>query len=104
MTTLPSMSTRKAAAGLLVLVAASLLLLASPAAAARRLKQEDAPLGEPVTASLGTTWCISLKSTAPGPITLQTHEWIVSGRAARPDSCRLLAEQRNATAPGPALP
>jgi hypothetical protein len=79
----PSLSARKAATGLLVLAVASLLLLASPAAAARHLKQEDAPPGEPATASLGTTWCISLKPTAPGAITLQPHEWSVSRRVAR---------------------
>jgi hypothetical protein len=78
------MSAHKAATGLLLLAAASLLLLASPATAGRRLRQEDAPQGEPVTSSVASRWCISLDPAAPGAITLQPHDFIVSGRAAMP--------------------
>jgi hypothetical protein len=83
---LPSMSARKAATGLLVLAAASLLLLAAPAAAARRLRQEDAPQGEPVGWSRATQWCIALDPAAAGPITLQPQPWDVSDWAAPPDN------------------
>jgi hypothetical protein len=101
------MSARTAATGLLVLAAASLLLLASPVTASRalksetpgqmmtssqawmpqagrRLRQEDAPQGEPVTTSRATRWCISLDKAAPNAITLAPHEWDVSDWAAPP--------------------
>jgi len=63
--------------------AAGSAISGAQAVAARRLQQEEAPQGEPVTASLGTRLCISLSRAAPGPITLQPHEWDVSGQAAR---------------------
>jgi hypothetical protein len=47
------------------------------------LRQEEATQGEPATSySAATRWCISLDQAAPGAITLQPHEWDVSGRAA----------------------
>jgi hypothetical protein len=126
-----STSARKAATGLLVLAAASLLLLALPAAAARalksetpvhrvppfspvahpslsgaqaarRLKQEDAMQDGLVGHSKGSLWCITLDISAPGSITLQPHEWVVSRQAAIMPDNLLLAAQRSAWAP--ALP
>jgi hypothetical protein len=63
--------------------AAGSAISGAQAVAARRLQQEDAPQGEPATISLATRFCISLSRAAPGSITLQPHEWDVSGQAAR---------------------